>query len=212
MSGIIRAGQGGRREGPVAGRERFCLYFLLPLLAGGGAADDGRFYSGAYSYSDEMGGFHILDVSGIGTQMDPVVIREDLPSAGPVTLVIRAARPIQPFGATGDTANGFLHLRIVAENGSGIPWVGFGFELQEVAGRPSTFNDGLSFDQRNSSPGTIGSDRFAACDREFEPYDRLLFHDGHVDPQAGVRFDFPVTDFTPDPVFYILEDPRIPAS
>jgi hypothetical protein len=45
-----------------------------------------------------------------------------------------------------------------------------------------------------------------------EPFDRLRFLDGHVDIRHQATFDFLVTDFNPKSVFYLLQDPGIPAS
>lgn len=170
------------------------------------------FEAGAYSFSDRLGGFRIVSVSGTGTRTDPVVISQELESASPVTLVIRAIRPIEPFGTTGEFANGLLHLRIVVLNNSGLAWVEFEFELQEVLRKASIFGDGLSFDQRKTGSDTISSDRFAKFSRDFEPYDRLLFQNGKVDPLETASFSFLVTDFTPRIEFYLVEDPRIPSS
>ena len=49
------------------------------------------------------------------------------------------------------------------------------------------FGDGLSFDQRRSDSGNISSDSFREFSRDFEPYDRLLFRDGKIDPPATAR-------------------------
>ena len=177
------------------------------------AADDlGRWYAGAYSFSDELGGFRILDVSGTGAREDPFVVVEEFFSSSPVTLTIRATAPVRPLDRSGFFANGDLHVRIEAVNGSGQAWVEFEFELQEVRDRPSLFGDGLSFDQRKEKTETIGSDSFARFSRDFEPYDRLLYRDGHVDPGASAGFSFFITDFTPRSEFYLVQDPRIPSS
>ncbi|CAG0993738.1 hypothetical protein RHIZO_02394 [Rhizobiaceae bacterium] len=177
------------------------------------AADDlGRWYAGAYSFSDELGGFRILGVSGTGARDDPFVVVEEFHSSSPVTLVIRTALPIRPFDPRGLFASGHLHMRVEAVNGSGQAWVEFEFELQEVRDRPSMFGDGLSFDQRKENTETIGSDSFARFSRDFEPYDRLLYRDGHVDPGASAGFSFFITDFTPRSQFYLVQDPRIPSS
>jgi hypothetical protein len=168
--------------------------------------------AGAYSFSDEEGGFRITGVSGTGTKADPVVVTEELDSATPVTLTIRTIRPIKPFAEGGDYANGILYMRINALNNSGKAWVEFEFELQEILGQPSVFGDGLSFDQRNKKPDNIISSNYARFDRNFEPYDRLLFDDGNVDPAKTVDFEFLVTDFTPRWTFYLIQDPRIPSS
>ncbi|MGN6468823.1 MAG: hypothetical protein ACTHLC_04480 [Rhizobiaceae bacterium] len=192
---------------------RYGLFLLAPLICGAGAADDGRFYAGAYSFSDELGGFSITDISGQGSAADPIVLAEEFSSASPVTLVIRAARPLRPYGDGGSAyANGFLHLRLVVHNGSGQGWVEFEFELEEQLGVPSVFGDGLSFNQRKLTDEGLQCDRFADYYRDYEPYDRLLFRDGHVDPNSFVTFGFFVSDFTPDPIFYLRQDPRIPFS
>lgn len=168
--------------------------------------------AGAYSFSDEEGGFHITGVSGTGTKADPVVVTEELDSATPVTLTIRTIKPIKPFAEGGDYANGILYMRINALNNSGKAWVEFEFELQEILGQPSVFGDGLSFDQRNKTPDNILSSNYARFDRNFEPYDRLLFDNGNVDPEKTVDFEFLITDFTPRWTFYLVQDPRIPSS
>lgn len=176
------------------------------------ADDEGRWHAGAYSYSDELGGFAITGISGSGTIDDPVVIHQELVSASPVTLSIRAELPIRPRFVPGNFANGFIYIRLVTLNNSGLPWLEFEFELQEIEGEPSTFGDGLSFDQRKTDSSHIGADRYARFSRDYEPHDRLLFHDGHTDPLETVTFHFFMTDFTPRWRYYIVMDPTIPAS
>lgn len=168
--------------------------------------------AGAYSFSDELGGFTIHSASGIGTRADPIVIVQELNSASPVTMVIRATETIRPYALAGDYANGMIHMRIKATNASGLPWLEFEFELQEILRQPSVYGDGLSFDQRRTSSDAIVSSRFKRFDDRFEPYDRLIYFDGFVDPQDSAEFSFMITDFTPRNEFYLLQDPRIPAS
>lgn len=127
-------------------------------------------------------------------------------------MVIRAVGPVRPFGYPGTTANGFIALRLETRNGSGQAWVEFEFELQERFGEPSTFGDGLSFDQRRTESDSVGSSGFRHYSRDFEPYDRLLFGEGKVDPGETARFEFLITDFTPRATFYLVQDPRIPFS
>lgn len=190
------------------------MSMLLPavLLLAAGPADDGRWHAGAYSFSDEHGGFRILAASGKGTRSDPIALVQELDSAGSAVLVIRATRRIHPFTGGGEGANGFMHFRIETVNTSGLAWVGFEFELQERLGEPSVYGDGLSFDQRRIDSASIGSDAFAGYDKVFEPSDRLVFSDGKVDPGMAGRFTFLVTDFTPKAIFYLVQDPQIPYS
>ena len=189
------------------------LAAALPAPSSGNDDRSDLWQAGAYSFSNELGGFRILSVAGTGTQDDPVVITEELHTASPVTLTIRIVGPIGAFGiGAPGTANGFLHMRILVRNNSGHPWQEFEFELQERLSEASVFGDGLSFDQRRSDSASIGSDSFSRFSRDFEPYDRLLYLDGKVDPLHSVSFNFLVTDFTPRFQFYLVQDPRIPSS
>jgi len=95
-------------------------------------------------------------------------------------------------------------------NNGGQAWIEFQFELQSVLGEPSGFGDGLSFDQANRTPDAISSSDFADFDREFEPYDRLLFKNGKIDPLKTATFDFLITDYAPKQRFYLVQEPRIP--
>ena len=148
----------------------FCVLPAIPARA----EDRRQWPAGPYSFSDELGGFLIRGVTGTGTRDDPIVVHEELESATPVTLTIRAIRPIRPFDSSGEYVSGILYMRVLALNDSGQPWVEFEFELQEILGRPSTFGDGLSFDQRSKIPEHIASPDFATFSREFAPYARLL--------------------------------------
>jgi len=176
------------------------------------AADALSWSAGGYSFSDELGGFRIVAISGSGSKADPIVIEQEMLSASPVTMVIRAMTKVRQFGPTGVYATGMLHLRLKTLNNSGISWIQFEFELQEMLGRPSVHGDGLSFDQRRAAPDNRSSDLFRLHDTNFEPFDRLVFSDGHVDPLDIADFGFFITDFTPTTQFYLRQDPRIPLS
>lgn len=213
MRNAVPAGSALTRLFSTLGLTIWVLPFVsIANLAGESRAEPIVWKAGAYSISDELGGFRITGVSGTGTQADPIVVEEELNSASPVTLTFRTIRPIQPFAAPGYYANGILHMRIETLNNSGQPWIEFEFELQETLNQPSLFGDGLSFDQRNKNPTEIVSSAFAEFSRDFEPYDRLLFENGKVDPLASVTFEFLITDYTPRWTFYLVQDPRIPSS
>lgn len=168
--------------------------------------------TGAYSFSDELGGFKIRGVSGIGTKTDPILIEQEMLSASPVTLVIRVSTKISTSGQTGRFATGMMHMKFRTLNNSGIAWNEYEFELQEQLGLPSVHGDGLSFDQRRVNPENRSSDSFRIHSTDFNPHDRLVFADGHVDPLEVADFKFFITDFTPKLEFYIRQDPRIPLS
>lgn len=188
-----------------------CLV-VLATAGPAGAGEPSQWIAGAYSFSDELGGFLITGISGIGSKTNPVVIEQEMLSASAVTLIIRARTPIRPYSEAGIYANGMIHMRIRALNNSGIAWTEFEFELQEIFGQPSTFGDGLSFDQRRTSDENRHSNVFAVHNADFEPFDRLLFTDGHVDPLEIADFGFFITDFTPKREFYLRQDPRVPLS
>jgi hypothetical protein len=187
-------------------KSRLLACFIATLLCqGADAQSHPLWFAGTYSFSDELGGFYIRSISGTGTKADPIVIEEELESANPVTLVIRAVNPADyPYRA--------LYLRISALNNCGHPWVEFLVELQSVLGKPSECGDGLSFDQAHSEADGVSSSSFAAFSREFEPYDRIRFRDGSVDPRTSADFGFLITDFMPKSIFYLVEDPSIPSS
>ncbi|WP_309084075.1 hypothetical protein [Chelativorans sp.] len=195
----------------MARAARLLALLAGPLLVGAGPADDGRWLAGGYSFSDELGGFRILGVAGTGTKGDPIVLTQELHSASAVILVIRADGPLPPAAET-VRAGMALHLRLETLNASGLAWVEFSHELQAHLGEPSTYGDGLSFDQVYGEAGTVSADTFASYDRNFEPYDRLLFTDGKVDPKETATFAMLITDLTPSYKFYLVQDPRIPFS
>ena len=199
----------------------FLLTAVTPVSAQTGVPDDAEIprphiplpaEQAPYDFSDELGGFAILGVSGVGTREDPVRILQALKTASPVTLVIRATRPINPFGLQGAYATGTIHMVLEITNETGAPWIGLELELQEHYTRPSVYGDGLSFDQRRQEKTGAVSAAFASARHDFEPFDRLLFEQGALNPRAHTEFRFLVTDLTPVPTFYIKLDPRIPAS
>lgn len=196
-------------------RDVVCAVLLVLLLTGAGPDERGPWRAGGYAFSDERGGFRIVSVRGTGTKGDPIEITQTLTSAGPATLVIRAVKPIpnrlHPYPDE-DYATGFIHLRIVATNGSGLAWTAFILELQETPGRPSGHYDGLSFDQNGRNPQYLASDRFSHIEAQYTKGDRLWFSGGHVDPGGRATFGFYITDITPAATFYLVEDPSIPMS
>lgn len=201
----------------IAGWFLFSTFAAILLLATPLRAEDSKLWqTGNYSFSDELGGFNILSVSGRGTKDNPIVIEQELVSSSPVTLTVRTSgAALSPFSRDaneGNLATGALHMRLVTTNASGQGWIEFEFELQEILNHASTFGDGLSFDQRRENSNSITSSAFRQYSRDFEPYDKLRFDEGKVDPGETVEFAFALTDFTPRWQFYIVQDPRIPSS
>jgi hypothetical protein len=184
------------------------LAFVGALFAGFvlARAEAGEFVAGSFSFSDELGGFRIISVSGQGTSRDPVVIVEEIEEAAPVTLVIR-----RHFDINDPLRPGYAPLVIekVVINRSVRVWAGFELELQEKLRQPSVYGDGLSFNQFGAAPPDVTTDAFTDHERLYEPYDRIRFSNGHVDPDAEVRFRFIITDPTPLLEFYLVQDPKL---
>ncbi len=158
--------------------------------------------AGGLTFSDELGGFRLISVSGRGSIEDPIVIVEELTGTDPVVLVIRGT---QDRARPGDVIAGrpILYLAVIkiVLNRSRRVWGGFDLELQQELGRPSPYGDGLSFDQLGGFGARLHSDRFATNRQIYEPYDRVRFELGSVDPGAQARFRFFITDPTPVPEF-----------
>lgn len=165
--------------------------------------------AGPYSFSDEFGGFRLVSATGTGTPNDPVILVEEIFEAAPVTLVIRN-RNLAGRGLR--TVESQLTLIKKVKNESIRVWAGFEMELQEIPKKPSVYSDGLSFKQFAVLAPDVGSDSFADNERKFEPYDRIEFSNGHVDPEATAEFRIVVTDPTPTREFYLVQDPKLLAA
>jgi len=166
--------------------------------------------AGPYIFSDESGGLRLIAVSGTGTAGDPIVLVEEFLDIAPGTISIRRV----PARNSPDHARaaGFpphLNIEIRAANLSARPWIGFELELEEVRGQPSTYRDGLSFDQISKETARLSSDRFARGTRTFEPGDRVLFWGGAVDADQIVRFLLLITDTSPVGTFYLVQRPQL---
>lgn len=189
----------------------FCIFLTSFSVAH--AQKPTQWIAGGYTFSDELGGFRILGVSGTGTREDPFIIKQIFDSAYSGTLTIRATPSFRPLKHSDLGARrGTLYVQMETLNNTNLPWVGFGFELQEQLDITSTYSDGLSFDQLSRNREDVYSNRFLNFEDQFEPGDRLVYTDGVVNNQTTVTTRFVITDFTPVTIFYLLQDPLIPAS
>ena len=188
----------------------FRLWPTLVLIAavcsvGFGQSRAAELYAGGFSFSDELGGFRLLSASGRGSSSDPILLVEEIEEAVPVTLVIRR-RP-----RAGERPSDLIRFNLVKVvlNRSRRVWAGFELELQEVLRKPSDYDDGLSFNQVAARQPDAGSDSFSDNNRLFEPYDRILFENGFVDPDGRAEFRVTITDPTPVREFYLVQDPKL---
>ena len=181
------------------------------LALSGGPAPAESFTAAGLEFSDEMGGFHLISVTGSGSLSDPIVVVEKITQVNPVVLVIRGEQVV----TTGDgppRKSEFLNLALikVAINSTNQVWNAFDLELEEQLGKPSPYEDGLSFDQLGSFVDEpFVSDSFSQTRRIPEPYDRVQFFDGSVDPGAAARFNLYITDPTPVLEWYLVQEPHL---
>ena len=186
---------------------------VLNMFMLGSAQSDEIWRSGRFSFSDELGGFSITGVSGTGTRRDPYYIRQVFHTAESGTMTIRTHQMENVARLpNNNVTHSAIHVQIETVNGSNLPWIGLGYELQETLNSVSTYGDGLSFDQLARETLDKSSDRFSTFEAQYEPGDRLVYTGGVVDSGATVTTRFVITDFTPVDKYYLFQDPLIPAS
>lgn len=160
---------------------------------------------GGVTFSDEMGGITLIDGWGSGKLDDPFVLVEEIGEGGPAILTI--------LGLSADFGNrigshhtvGFALTKIV-RNRTRHVWRAFTLELQEFVGSISPYEDGLSFGQATSSGRPFASDGYVEIRESDEPADRVTFSGGTIRPGETVVFTVVVTDMSPKPVFYLVQN------
>ena len=185
----------------LAASAPFCL-----SAAGETAAE--TWTTGGMSFSDHPGGARLLEASGTGTRDDPIVLVEEIVGPGPAVLEIQNGRTghldVSP-------ATGFLTLAVVKiiVNRGPWRWTGFDLELMTAPDQPSVYADGLSFDQPQTFQRLARADRFLQTAQEDEPFDRIRFDGGQVDPAEYLRLDFDIVDVNGTAVFYLVQRPIV---
>jgi hypothetical protein len=176
---------------------------LVPERAGAGT-----WTTGGLTFSDEPGGTRLVGASGTGTRDDPIILLEEISGAGPAVLVVRNGRTghldVSP-------ALGFLSLSVVkiVANLGPWAWAGFDLELRRTLDQPSVYTDGLSFDQPRNFARVAKADRFVQTLQDDEPYDRIRFDGGTVDPEEYLRLDFDIVDVNGAAEFYLVQRPVV---
>ncbi len=180
------------------------LLVLLPVRV-----EAAVFSSAGYSFSDELGGFRLLSVSGSGTFADPIVIVEEYLGPGPAVLTVRGGLGSGNQPGAYLPAMSMLNLSVVkiVVNLSQINWTSFDIELREVVSDPSPYGDGLSFDQAGTYGSAPEADRFAKMQSLYEPADHLQFYSGRVFVTETARLRFYITDPSPTGLFYLVQQP-----
>ncbi len=161
------------------------------------------------TFSDEYGGFTIAAVSGSGSTDDPFIIVEEITGPTSVVLIIMGIGP--EFGNKVGTLHpvGFA-LRKIVRNKTPYIWNFMEFELQQVLGVSSDYLDGLSFGPGSVSGRPFTSNRFNDSLDRAEPIDMVTFSGGAIRPGQSAVFDVIITDTTPIPVFYLVQQPNRP--
>jgi hypothetical protein len=187
----------------------FVAWLVLPVSVGLASHVRAESWTtGGLTFSDELGGTRLVGASGTGSRDDPIILLEEISGAGPAVLVVRNQRTghldVSP-------ALGLLRLSVVkiVANLGPWPWAGFDLELRRTLDQPSVYTDGLSFDQPQSFARVARADRFAQTLQDDEPFDRIRFDAGNVDPAEYLRLDFDIVDVNGASEFYLVQRPIV---
>ena len=182
------------------------LACALAATAHGGDAAAVSLSSSGITFSDELGGFDILGVSGTGTLQDPFVVIEEITGPQEPVLVIRGLSAA--FGNRVGTHHltGFALKKLVVNKTDDV-WNQFEMELRETLAHQSPDGDGLSFGQGSPVGHPFTSSTFAMNDETDEPYDSVTFRNGTVRPGETVSFNLIITDTSPVSPFMLLQQP-----
>ncbi|WP_374652813.1 hypothetical protein [Dongia sp.] len=166
---------------------------------------------GGLIFSDELGGFNLISVSGTGTLEDPIVVVEEITGDRAVALTIRN------FGRDFGNRIGSQHvsafaMKKIVVNKSNHVWRNYQMELREVTTRHSPYGDGLSFGQNSFIGTNYTRSNFSNIQRFDEPEDTLGFSGAEVAPGEQAEFSFIVSDMSPVSVFYLMQLPLQPLS
>lgn len=180
------------------------LSLLLLTSAPIADAGAGSFTREGLTFSDELGGFRLMQVSGTGSLEDPFVVIEEIDGQGPAILLITGLT--NEFGNRAGTRHltGFAMVKVVVNAGLD-PWHEFRMELRETELYASPYGDGLSFAQA-AADRPVTSDVFRTVRAIDEPFDGLAFDDGQVAPGGSVAFRFLITDESPAPRILLIQE------
>ncbi|MFP6741443.1 MAG: hypothetical protein VCD33_07440 [Alphaproteobacteria bacterium] len=165
--------------------------------------------TGGLTFSDAYGGFRIAAVSGTGTLADPFIVVEEITGPTSAVLIIEGLSP--EFGNRVGTLHhtGFA-LRKIVHNSTPFIWSFMEFELQQEFGVSSDYLDGLSFGQGSTTGKPFSSDQFNEFLERDEPIDSIFFDGGYLRPGESAVFNIIITDTTPIPRFYLVQQPNRP--
>lgn len=197
------SGSGSR----LGGRATALVLAVLMGLAGApGTAAAASFSVGGLSFSDELGGFTLLDVSGAGTLDDPFVVVEEVTDQSAAILVIRGLSTAYGNRIGSHHVAGLALTKIVI-NRTATAWSRYELELREVVEAHSPYGDGLSFGQGGQAGRPFLATGFTGNQEIDEPYDSVVFGGGLIRPGEAATLSVVVTDTTPTSPIYVVQQP-----
>ena len=197
MSGLVPR-RGGRAALAVAA--------LIVLAAAASPAGADSFAAGGLTFSDELGGFRLLGVSGTGRLDDPFVVVEEVLEGATATLVIRGLSSGLGNRIGSHHLTGFALTKVVV-NRTSTAWSRYELELREVKDFQSPYGDGLSFGQGGQAGRPFLATGFAGNQEIDEPYDSVVFGGGMIQPGDAATMAVVITDTTPSSPIYVVQQP-----
>src|SRR5690348_1444519 len=161
------------------------------------------------TFSDELGNFRLVSVTGKGTLEDPFVVKEEITGPNDPILVIKNFS--RDFGnRVGTQHTAAFAMEKVVTNKTTKTWQGFQVELREIQNRPSTYEDGLSFGQASQLADDYVQSSMPNSQRLDEPEDSLGFGGADIPPGGQATFRFIISDMSPVYRFYLVQRPQQP--
>ena len=197
---------------------RFALAALLlgaasaaPAMGAASAAQADPITVEGLTFSDELGNFRLVSVTGKGTLDDPFVVKEEITGPNDPILVIKNFS--HDFGnRVGTQHTAAFAMEKCVTNKTTKTWQGFQVELREIQNRPSTYEDGLSFGQASQLADDYVQSSMPNAQRLDEPEDSLGFGGADIPPGGTATFRFIISDMSPVYRFYLVQRPQQPLS
>ena len=163
------------------------------------------------TFSDELGNFKLVSVTGKGSIEDPFVVKEEITGPNDPVLVIKGFT--RDFGnRVGTQHTAAFAMEKIVINMTGRSWQGFQVELREIENRPSTYEDGLSFGQASTVADQYVNSSLPHSQRLDEPEDSLGFGGESIPPGGEATFRFIISDMSPLYRFFLVQRPQQPLS
>ena len=163
------------------------------------------------TFSDALGNFRLVSVTGTGRGDDPFVVKEEITGPNDPVLVIKNFT--REFGnRVGTQHTAAFAMEKIVVNQTGRAWQGFQVELREIENRPSTYEDGLSFGQASVIADQYVTSSLPNSQRLDEPEDSLGFGGDSILPGGKATFRFIISDMSPLYRFYLVQRPQQPLS